>query len=145
MFLRFLVGGIVVALFSALGDVLKPKSFAGLLGAAPSVALATLGLTIASNGTAYAALEARSMIGGAVAAIRLHVVGDVGDVQIQAVRSPCCDRPSFCLACDCVWCLVFIFQIACQFDSISRHSDRSNGTKSFSDFSLEDLRPLQLA
>ena len=67
MFFRFLAGGIVVALFSALGDVLKPKSFAGLFGAAPSVALATLGLTIASNGTAYAALEARSMIGGAVA------------------------------------------------------------------------------
>ena len=35
--------------------------------------------------------------------------------------------------------------IAWQFDSISRHSDRSNGTKSFSDFSLEDLRPLRLA
>ena len=67
MFFRFLVGGIVVALFSVLGDILKPKSFAGLFGAAPSVALATLGLTIASNGTAYAALEARSMIGGAIA------------------------------------------------------------------------------
>ena len=67
MFFRFLVGGIVVALFSALGDILRPKSFAGLFGAAPSVALATLGLTIASNGTEYAALKARSMIGGAVA------------------------------------------------------------------------------
>ena len=67
MLFRFLVGGIVVALFSALGDVLKPKSFAGLFGAAPSVALATLGLTIANNGTAYATLEARSMIGGAIA------------------------------------------------------------------------------
>lgn len=67
MLFRFLVGGLVVSIFSALGDVLKPKSFAGLFGAAPSVALATLGLTIASNGTAYATREARSMIGGAVA------------------------------------------------------------------------------
>jgi hypothetical protein len=67
MFFRFLVGGIVVALFSVLGDILKPKGFAGLFGAAPSVALATLGLTIANSGSAYAALEARSMIGGAVA------------------------------------------------------------------------------
>jgi hypothetical protein len=64
---RFLVGGLVVSAFSALGDVLKPKSFAGLFGAAPSVALATLSLTIAKNGSAYASLEARSMIGGAVA------------------------------------------------------------------------------
>ena len=43
---RFVVGGAIVTLFAALGDVLKPKSFVGLFGAAPSVAMATLGLTI---------------------------------------------------------------------------------------------------
>ena len=64
---RFLIGGAVVSAFAALGDVLKPKSFAGLFGAAPSIALATLGLTIAANGTMYAATEARSMIAGALA------------------------------------------------------------------------------
>jgi uncharacterized membrane protein (GlpM family) len=64
--LRFIIGGFIVSLFAALGDVLKPKSFAGLFGAAPSVALATLGLTIASEGAIYAATEARSMIAGAV-------------------------------------------------------------------------------
>jgi hypothetical protein len=46
---------------------MKPQSFAGLFGAAPSVALATLGLTIISNGRLYAATEARSMTLGAVA------------------------------------------------------------------------------
>jgi uncharacterized membrane protein (GlpM family) len=65
--LRFVIGGIVVSAFASLGDVLKPKSFAGLLGAAPSIALATLGLTIAANGKTYAATEARSMIAGALA------------------------------------------------------------------------------
>lgn len=64
---RFLAGGFVVSLFAALGDVLKPKSFAGLFGAAPSVALGTLGLTITTNGKTYAAIEARSMIIGAAA------------------------------------------------------------------------------
>jgi uncharacterized membrane protein (GlpM family) len=64
---RFVVGGFVVTAFAALGDVLKPKSFAGLFGAAPSVALATLGLTIVAEGKIYAAVEARSMIVGAVA------------------------------------------------------------------------------
>jgi Protein of unknown function (DUF3147) len=63
---RFVVGGAIVTLFAALGDVLKPKSFAGLFGAAPSVALATLGLTIFADGKPYAAMEARSMIAGAV-------------------------------------------------------------------------------
>jgi uncharacterized membrane protein (GlpM family) len=64
---RFLVGGLLVALFAVLADVLKPKSFAGLFGAAPSVAIAALGLTVLSNGKPYAALEGRSMIAGAVA------------------------------------------------------------------------------
>jgi hypothetical protein len=66
LILRFVIGGSVVSAFAALGDVLKPKSFAGLFGAAPSIALATLGLTIAANGKMYAAAEARSMIAGAL-------------------------------------------------------------------------------
>jgi hypothetical protein len=39
--LRFIVGGAVVSAFAMLGDVLRPKTFAGLFGAAPSVALTT--------------------------------------------------------------------------------------------------------
>jgi hypothetical protein len=62
--LRFLIGGTLVSLFALTADVLKPKGFAGLFGAAPSVALATLGLTILGKGKIYAALEARSMIAG---------------------------------------------------------------------------------
>jgi hypothetical protein len=45
--------------------VLKPKTFAGIVGAAPSVALATLALTIAQDGKMFAADEARSMMAGA--------------------------------------------------------------------------------
>src|SRR3954470_23508252 len=64
---RFLIGGALVSLFAVLGDVFEPKTFAGLFGAAPSVALATLALTIHAHGAAYGALEARSMVIGAVA------------------------------------------------------------------------------
>ena len=60
------LGGSLVSVFAALGDVFKPKRFAGLFGAAPSVALATLALTAHSEGKLYAATEARSMIGGAI-------------------------------------------------------------------------------
>jgi hypothetical protein len=67
MLLRFAVGGVVVSAFALLGDILKPKSFAGLFGAAPSVALATLALTVMKNGKAYASVEARSMVLGAIA------------------------------------------------------------------------------
>ena len=64
---RFLIGGTVVSLFAVLGDVLRPKSFAGLFGAAPSIALATLGLMVHEHGKQYAAVESRSMILGACA------------------------------------------------------------------------------
>jgi hypothetical protein len=65
--LRFLIGGAVVSIFAVLGDVLRPKSFAGLFGAAPSVALATLSLTFWKEGAGYVAIEGRSMIVGALA------------------------------------------------------------------------------
>jgi hypothetical protein len=64
---RFLVGGIVVSAFAMLGDVLRPKSFAGLFGAAPSVALATLGIAIYQHGAGYAAVQSQTMVAGAVA------------------------------------------------------------------------------
>ena len=65
--LRFLLGGAVISAFALLGDVLRPKSFAGLFGAAPSIALATVGMTIARHGKGYSAIEARSMVLGAIA------------------------------------------------------------------------------
>jgi uncharacterized membrane protein (GlpM family) len=65
--LRFLIGGVVVSAFATLGDIFRPKSFAGLFGAAPSVALATLGIAVHNHGTEYAATQAHSMIAGAIA------------------------------------------------------------------------------
>ena len=65
--LRFLIGGIAVSAFAVLGDIFRPKSFAGLFGAAPSIALSTLALTFAHEGPAYAGREGRAMIIGAAA------------------------------------------------------------------------------
>jgi hypothetical protein len=56
-----------VSAFALVGDAVRPKFFAGLFGAAPSITLATLGLTVATEGRDYAAIEARSMITGAIA------------------------------------------------------------------------------
>ncbi len=71
---RFLIGGLVVSAFATLGGLFKPTSFAGLFGAAPSVALATLGLTISKNGGWYASLECRSMIAGAACCSRFYSI-----------------------------------------------------------------------
>ena len=59
---RFLLGGALVSLFALIGDIVRPKRFAGIFGGAPSVALATLALTAAKSGPLTASLEARSMI-----------------------------------------------------------------------------------
>jgi hypothetical protein len=64
---RFVVGGLVVAMFSAIGELFDPKRFSGIFGAAPSVAIATLGLTFATHGGNTVATEAFWMLIGAVA------------------------------------------------------------------------------
>src|SRR5258708_39646232 len=72
--IRFFVGGAVVSAFAMLGDLLRPKSFAGLFGAAPSVALATLGIAVYQHGVDYAALQTQAMIAGAIALAIYSVV-----------------------------------------------------------------------
>jgi hypothetical protein len=72
--IRFIAGGAVVLVFAVLGDLLRPKSFAGLFGAAPSVALATLTLAFWKEGPAYVAVEGRSMVLGALALALYSIV-----------------------------------------------------------------------
>lgn len=82
--LRFVIGGLAVSLFAVLGDLLRPKSFAGLFGAAPSVALATLILTFSAEGAGTVTIEARAMILGAIAFAAYSVL-----VCQLLVRSKC--------------------------------------------------------
>lgn len=65
--IRFLIGGTSVSTFALLGDLFKPKSFAGLFGAAPSVALATLALSVIVEGKDNAATQSTSMMLSCVA------------------------------------------------------------------------------
>lgn len=64
---RFLAGGLAVSAFAVLGDILRPKDFAGLFGAAPSVALATLGIALWQHGASYALTQGEAMMLGAIA------------------------------------------------------------------------------
>jgi hypothetical protein len=64
---RFLLGGAIVSTFALMGDMFQPKYFAGMAGAAPSVALASLALAYSKHGAGYVALEARSMVVGTFA------------------------------------------------------------------------------
>ncbi len=62
---KALFGGVLVLAFAALSETLKPKRFAGILGAAPSVAIAGLALGAISKGPADQASAAHTMIAGA--------------------------------------------------------------------------------
>jgi hypothetical protein len=66
---RFVLGGLIVSIFAAIGELFRPKTFAGIFGAAPSVAIVTLTLAYAMHGRAYAATECRAMILGSAALV----------------------------------------------------------------------------
>ena len=100
--IRFFVGGLVVSLFALLGEVLRPKSFSGLFGAAPSVALATLTLAFWKEGRPYVSLEGRSMILGAVA------LGVYSFVVCQLLMRVRCSAQSATVAAIAAWLIIAI-------------------------------------
>src|ERR1051325_4379092 len=65
LILRVFIGGSVVSACAAIGALFQPKTFAGLFGAAPSIATATLALTYVKLGAADTATSARWMVIGA--------------------------------------------------------------------------------
>jgi uncharacterized membrane protein (GlpM family) len=65
--IRFVVGGAVVSGFALLGDLLRPKSFAGLFSAAPSVAIVTLAIAFRAENANYVREEAQAMFFGSIA------------------------------------------------------------------------------
>jgi hypothetical protein len=67
--LKAFAGGTLVVAFSAFSDVLKPKVFAGVFSAAPSVALASLAITVLTTGASKAAVSSRGMVAGATGMI----------------------------------------------------------------------------
>lgn len=64
--LRVVAGGALVVAFAMLADRLKPKMFAGLFGAAPSVATAGLIVNGLAMGAARDSKYATGMIAGTV-------------------------------------------------------------------------------
>jgi hypothetical protein len=83
---RALLGGLLVVIFALVGEVVKPKRFAGIFGAAPSVALANLALVVAVEGTTKASVEAKAMIGGGVAMVIACIVGVVAVRRLHALK-----------------------------------------------------------
>lgn len=61
---KALIGGLAVVAFSLVGEAGRPKRFAGLFAAAPSVAVASLAITVLSKGATGTVPYAEGMLIG---------------------------------------------------------------------------------
>jgi uncharacterized membrane protein (GlpM family) len=64
---KAIAGGSLVVVFAVIGSVLRPRWLAGLFGAAPSIAIAGLVVTVADSSIVQADRAAEGMIVGAIA------------------------------------------------------------------------------
>jgi hypothetical protein len=67
--LRALAGGALVVIFALIAEVVTPKAFSGLFSAAPSVAVASLAITIVAESSGKARQASTGMVIGAVAMV----------------------------------------------------------------------------
>ena len=72
--LKALVGGLAVVGFSLVGQAGHPKRFAGLFSAAPSVALASLAMTLVAKGAGATLPYAQGMLIGSAGMIAYCLV-----------------------------------------------------------------------
>ena len=72
--LKALVGGLAVVAFSLIGQAGHPKRFAGLFSAAPSVALASLAMTVVAKGPRETLPYAQGMLIGSAGMVAYSLV-----------------------------------------------------------------------
>jgi hypothetical protein len=75
--LRGLAGGALVVVFALIGEVASPKAFSGLFSAAPSVAVASLAITVVAESADKARQASIGMVVGGVAMVACCVVAVV--------------------------------------------------------------------
>jgi uncharacterized protein DUF3147 len=73
--LKALIGGLAVVAFSLIGQAGHPKRFAGLFSAAPSVALASLGITVITKRADGAIPYAEGMLIGSAGVLAYIKIG----------------------------------------------------------------------
>jgi hypothetical protein len=84
--LRALAGGSLVVVFALVSEMVKPKTFAGLFAAAPSVAVASLAITVIADGSAKARQASIGMAAGAVGMAACCALDAAVIPRLQALR-----------------------------------------------------------
>ena len=83
--LRGLAGGTLVLVFALIGEVVTPKAFAGLFSAAPSVAVASLVITIVAENPVKARQASIGMVVGSVAMVVCCILAAVAIPRIGSL------------------------------------------------------------
>jgi hypothetical protein len=81
--LRGLAGGLLVVAFALIAEVVDPKAFAGLFAAAPSVAIASLAITVLTESASKARESSIGMVVGGIgmAACCVAAVGSISRLK----------------------------------------------------------------
>jgi hypothetical protein len=83
--LRGLAGGALVVAFALIGEVASPKAFSGLFSAAPSVAVASVLITLAFESAPKARADMTGMVVGAVGMAACCVVAAAAVPRLGAL------------------------------------------------------------
>ena len=86
MAVKALLGGVIVVLFALAGEATRPRGLAGISSAAPSVAIASLLVTMAATGVAAAVDLSLGMIAGAAALVLWCLVGVEAVKRLGALK-----------------------------------------------------------
>lgn len=81
-----LVGGVLVVLFALIGEVIRPRSLAGLTSSAPSVATAGLLVTLLTSGALMAWDLSLGMIAGAGSLVVWCLIGATAVARFGSIK-----------------------------------------------------------
>jgi|SRR5579859_1202555 len=84
---KALIGGALVVVFALVAEAVEPKRLAGVFGAAPAIALASLSVTVVSDGANKAGQASLGMTAGAAAMICYCLLVSALLERLKALRA----------------------------------------------------------
>lgn len=106
LLLKALIGGVLVVIFSLVGESIKPRRHAGIASAAPSIALASLAITLVVSGAASARNLAIGMTAGSMALIAWCLVAGYAVKRYGALRGSAAATGVWCVVAFALWAAV---------------------------------------
>ena len=103
--LKGLVGGSLVVVFALFGEVIRPRSLAGLTSSAPSIATASLLVTLLTSGALMALNLSLGMIAGAVGFVVWCLVGARAVDRFGSIRGSLVATVAWFVAAAVLWVL----------------------------------------